>query len=148
MASLREVKARITSTKKMSQITKAMEMVSVSKLNRAEMNAKAFIPYREKIQEVVGNIAGGTTDVKHPMLVSRPVKKTGYIVITSDRGLAGSYNSSVIRKVFRTIKERHKSADEYAIIAIGRMGRDFFRSNGMNVALEIIGVSDQPTFED
>ena len=148
MASLREVKARITSTKKMSQITKAMEMVSVSKLNRAEMNAKAFIPYMEKIQEVVGNIAGGTTDVKHPMLVSRPVKKTGYIVITSDRGLAGSYNSSVIRKVFRTIKERHKSADEYAIIAIGRMGRDFFRSNGMNVALEIIGVSDQPTFED
>ncbi len=148
MASLREVKARITSTKKMSQITKAMEMVSVSKLNRAEMNAKAFVPYMEKIQEVVGNIAGGTTDVKHPMLVSRPVKKTGYIVITSDRGLAGSYNSSVIRKVFRTIKERHKSADEYAIIAIGRMGRDFFRSNGMNVALEIIGVSDQPTFED
>lgn len=148
MASLRDIQSRITSTKKMSQITKAMEMVSVSKLNRAELNAKAFVPYMEKIQEVVANIAVGTTGVKHPMLVSRPVKKTGYIVITSDRGLAGSYNSSVIRQVFQTIKQRHKSEDEYAIIAIGRMGRDFFKARNMNVVLDITGVSDQPSFED
>ncbi|WP_019243198.1 MULTISPECIES: F0F1 ATP synthase subunit gamma [Bacillus] len=148
MASLRDIQSRITSTKKMSQITKAMEMVSVSKLNRAELNAKAFVPYMEKIQEVVANIAVGASGVKHPMLVSRPVKKTGYIVITSDRGLAGSYNSSVIRQVFQTIKQRHKSEDEYAIIAIGRMGRDFFKARNMNVVLDITGVSDQPTFDD
>lgn len=148
MASLRDIKSRITSTKKTSQITKAMEMVSASKLNRAESNAKAFVPYMEKIQEVVANIAIGSNDVSHPMLVSRPVKKTGYIVITSDRGLAGAYNSSVLRQVFRAIKQRHKSEDEYGIIVMGRVGRDFFKARKMNIVLEILGVSDQPSFDD
>ncbi len=97
MASLRDIKGRITSTKKTSQITKAMQMVSASKMNRAEANAKAFVPYMKKIQEVVANIASGVTDASHPMLVSRPVKKTGYLVITSDRGLAGAYNSNMLR---------------------------------------------------
>jgi len=148
MASLRDIKSRITSTKKTSQITKAMEMVSASKLARAESNAKSFVPYMEKIQEVVTSIATGSTDVSHPMLVSRPVKKTGYIVITSDRGLAGAYNSSVLRQVFQTIKQNHKSEGEYGIIVIGRMGRDFFKARGMNIVLEITGVSDQPSYDD
>ena len=148
MASLRDIKSRITSTKKTSQITKAMEMVSASKLNRAETNAKAFVPYMEKIQEVVANIAIGSNDVSHPMLVTRPVKRTGYIVITSDRGLAGAYNSSVLRQVFRSIKQRHKSEDEYGIIVMGRVGRDFFKARKMNIVLEILGVSDQPSFDD
>ena len=148
MASLRDIKSRITSTKKTSQITKAMEMVSASKLNRAETNAKAFVPYMEKIQEVVANIAIGSNDVSHPMLVTRPVKRTGYIVITSDRGLAGAYNSSVLRQVFRSIKQRHKSEDEYGIIVMGRVGRDCFKARKMNIVLEILGVSDQPSFDD
>lgn len=148
MASLRDIKSRITSTKKTSQITKAMEMVSASKLARAESNAKSFVPYMEKIQEVVASIAAGSTDVSHPMLVSRPVKKTGYIVITSDRGLAGAYNSSVLRQVFQTIKQNHKSEEEYGIIVMGRMGRDFFKARGMNIVLEITGVSDQPSYDD
>ena len=103
MASLRDIDARIKSTKKTSQITKAMQMVSASKLNRAETNAKAFVPYMEKIQEVVSSIANGSKDASHPMLVARPVKRTGYVVITSDRGLAGPYNSSVLRKVIRQL---------------------------------------------
>lgn len=146
MASLRDIKGRITSTKKTSQITKAMQMVSASKMSRAEANAKAFVPYMEKIQDVVANIAGGVTDASHPMLASRPVKKTGYLVITSDRGLAGAYNSSVLRHVYNTIQERHKSNDEFLIIAIGRIGRDFFVNRGMNVELEALGVPDQPSF--
>lgn len=148
MASLRDIKSRITSTKKSSQITKAMQMVSASKWNRAEQNAKAFVPYMEKIQEVVASIASGSNNASHPMMVSRPVKKTGYLVITSDRGLAGAYNSSILRHVFQTIKNRHKSQDEYVIIAIGRVGRDFFVSRKMNVELEIVGLSDQPSFAD
>lgn len=132
----------------MSQITKAMEMVSASKKSRAEMNAKSFVPYMEKIQEVTASIALGSKDVSHPMLTVRPVKKTGYIVITSDRGLAGSYNSNVLRAVFQRIKENHKSNDEFAIIAIGRTGRDFFKKQGMNVAAEIIGIADQPAFAE
>ncbi|MDM5309033.1 F0F1 ATP synthase subunit gamma [Peribacillus frigoritolerans] len=148
MASLRDIKSRITSTKKTSQITKAMQMVSASKMNRAEANAKAYVPYMEKIQEVVSSIANGSTDASHPMLTSRPVKKTGYLVITSDRGLAGAYNSSILRHVYKTILERHKSNDEFVIIAIGRVGRDFFVSRNMHVELEVTGVPDQPSFAD
>ncbi len=74
MASLRDIKAKINSTKKTSQITKAMEMVSASKLNRAEQNAKSFVPYMEKIQEVVASIAQGSKGINHPMLNARPVK--------------------------------------------------------------------------
>lgn len=148
MASLRDIQARINSTKKTSQITKAMQMVSAAKLNRAETNAKSFVPYMEKIQEVAASIALGSKDIRHPMLVSRPVKKTGYLVITADRGLAGPYNSSILRAVHSKIQERHKSNDEYAIIAIGRMGRDFFLKRNMNVVSEIIGLPDQPSFAD
>lgn len=148
MASLRDIKSRIVSTKKTSQITKAMEMVSASKWNRGVMNAKSFVPYMEKIQEVTASVAGGSKGVNHPMLVSRPVKKTGYLVITSDRGLAGAYNSNVLRNLYQTIKDRHKSNDEFAIIAIGRVGRDFFTKRGMSVVLDIVGVADQPNFTE
>jgi ATP synthase, F1 gamma subunit len=148
LASLRDIKTRINSTKKTSQITKAMEMVSASKLNRAETSAKSFVPYMEKIQEVVANIALGSTDVSHPMLEKRPVKKTGYVVITSDRGLAGAFNSNVLRAVYQTIQERHRSTDEYAVIAIGKVGRDFFKKRGMPVVEEIVGLGDDISFSD
>jgi F-type H+-transporting ATPase subunit gamma len=148
MASLRDIKTRINSTKKTSQITKAMEMTSAAKWNRGVMNAKAFVPYMEKIQEVTASIANGSKGVRHPMLQDRPVKKTGYIVIASDRGLAGAFNSNVLRRVFQTIKDRHKSNDEFAVIAIGRVARDFFVKRGMKVALEIVGVSDLPSFAE
>jgi F-type H+-transporting ATPase subunit gamma len=148
MASLRDIKNRINSTKKTSQITKAMEMTSAAKWNKGVLNAKAFVPYMEKIQEVTASIAIGSGGVAHPMLQHRPVKKTAYIVMTSDRGLAGAFNSNVIRRVYQTIQSRHKSNDEFAIIAIGRVARDFFAKRGMNVVLEITGISDQPSFQD
>lgn len=148
MASMREIRSRINATKKTSQITKAMQMVSASKLSKAEQNAKKFVPYMEKIQEVVASIAHGTSEETHPMLISRPVKKTGYIVITADRGLAGAYNSNVLREVQRTINRRHKSKDEYGIIAIGSVGRDYFAKRGMNILLDIVGLHDHPTFID
>jgi F-type H+-transporting ATPase subunit gamma len=148
VASLRDIKTRINSTKKTSQITKAMQMVSASKLNRAELNAKSFVPYMEKIQEVVANIALGSQGLRHPMLTSRPVKKTGYLVITSDRGLAGAFNSNVLRQVYKNIRDMHQSDDEFAIIAIGRVGFEFFKSRNINVALNITGLPDQPSFTD
>ena len=148
MASLRDIKNRINSTKKTSQITKAMEMTSAAKWNRGVMNAKSFVPYMEKIQEVTASVAMGSKGINHPMLNARSVKKTGYIVMTSDRGLAGAFNSNVIRRVYQAIQSRHKSNDEFAIIAIGRVARDFFVKRGMNVALEIVGISDQPSFVD
>ncbi|MDC2866240.1 MULTISPECIES: ATP synthase F1 subunit gamma [unclassified Bacillus (in: firmicutes)] len=148
MASLRDIKAKINSTKKTSQITKAMEMVSASKLSRAEQNAKSFVPYMDKIQEVVASIAQGS-GVNHPMLTARPVKRTGYIVITSDRGLAGGYNSNVLRAVSNVVKERHNmDANQYAIIVLGRLGRDYLKRRGFNIIDEVLGLSDQPVFAD
>lgn len=132
----------------MKQITKAMEMVSASKLNKAEQNTKSFVPYSEKMQEVVAGIATESKDSNHPMLQHRDVKKTGYVVITSDRGLAGPYNSSVLRKVHQTINKRHDSTDDYTIIAIGRIGYEFFKKREMPVAKSITGLADQPDFAD
>lgn len=124
-------------------------MVSASKLNRAEQNAKAFVPYMDKIQEVVANVANGSKGVNHPMLTARPVKRTGYIVITSDRGLAGAYNSNVLRALSKEIKERHNmDSSQYAIIVLGRVGRDYLKRRGLNIIDEITGLSDQPAFAD
>lgn len=129
------------------QITKAMEMVSASKMNKAEQNAKNFVPYMQKIQEVVASIAHGS-DASHPMLEKREVKKTAYLVITSDRGLAGAYNSNILRNVYQKIQERHNSKDEYTTIPVGRIGRDFFKKRDMPIEYEITGVADQPNFAD
>jgi F-type H+-transporting ATPase subunit gamma len=144
---LKDIKARIDSTKKTMQITKAMEMVSAAKLNRAEQNARSFGPYVDKIQEVVGSIASGS-NAKHSMLLTRPVKKTGYFVVTADRGLAGAYNSNILRHVYRTIQERHKSPDEYALIVVGKVGVNFFKSRKMSILDSITGVADQPSFAE
>jgi F-type H+-transporting ATPase subunit gamma len=148
VASLRDIKNRITSTKKTSQITRAMQMVSASKLNKAEMNAKAFVPYMEKVQDVVASIAAGSSDGTHPMMISRPVKKTAYLVITSDRGLVGGYNSNILRTVMNKIRERHTSKDEFVILSVGRKGRDFFTKQGMTILDSAIALPDHPSFSD
>ncbi|TMW72169.1 ATP synthase F1 subunit gamma [Alteribacter natronophilus] len=148
MASLRDIQSKISSTKKTKQITKAMQMVSAAKLNKAQNKAQAFFPYTQKIRDVVSSIAEGSM-VSHPMLESREeVKKTAYLVITSDRGLCGAYNSGLLRHTMNTIKERHSSQDEYGIIVIGKVGRDFFKKRGMPIYQEIVGLSDQPAYAD
>ncbi|MEK4566484.1 ATP synthase F1 subunit gamma [Alkalihalobacillus sp. FSL R5-0424] len=148
MASLRDIKNRITSTKKTKQITRAMQMVAASKLNRAQDKAQSFDPYVKKIREVVSSMAASGSDATHPLLEQRPVKKTGYIVITSDTGLAGGYNSNLIRRLTKTLNERHNSTDEYALIVIGRIGRDLLKGRGLPIIQEMIQVADQPEFSD
>jgi F-type H+-transporting ATPase subunit gamma len=147
MASLREIQTRINSTKSTKQITKAMNMVSASKLNRAQAHSAKFQPYMLKMQEVLGTIANGTTGASHPMLEKRPVKKTGYIVITSDRGLAGAYNANVLREVYREIKEKH-TTDSYVLFVVGKVGVQFFRSRGITVTDAITGLNDSPSYAD
>jgi F-type H+-transporting ATPase subunit gamma len=145
---MRDIKRQIKSKQNMKQITKALEMVSASKLRKAQMSAEAARPYTEKIKEVIASIAAGGGALKHPMLQSREVKKTGYLVITSDRGLAGGYNANVLRKVSQMIRANHKSSDDYAIFVIGRKGRDFFKKRNFNVMQEVTGLSDTPSFAD
>lgn len=147
MASLREIKGRIGSTKKMSQITSAMHMVSNSKLRRAEENTKRFQPYMDKIQDAVQAIASGDNTSSHPMLRERPVKRTGYVIITSDSGLAGPYNANIMKEITRLISERHNNNPEsYDLFVIGRMGYEFLANQGYSVTNHRIGLEDQPDF--
>ncbi len=106
LASLRDLKGRIDSTKKTKQITGAMELVSASKMSKAEQNARGFVPYADKLQEVVSSIANSSTDAQHPMLIKREVKKTGYLIITSDRGLVGAYNSHILKSLVNNIEKK------------------------------------------
>lgn len=145
---MRDIKREIKSKQNTKQITKAMEMVAASRLRKAQEAAQASRPYAEKLKEVVASIAAGTKGVKHPMLESRPVKKTGYLVITSDRGLAGGYNANILRKVTQTIREKHQSNDDYVLFVIGRKGRDYFRRRNMPIVEEVTGLPDSPTFAD
>jgi len=146
MASLRDIKARIKSVKNTQQITKAMKMVAAARLSRAQERVTLSRPYAAKLEEVIGGIASAGGSAKHPMLVKRPIKKTGYVIISSDRGLAGSYNGQLFRTALQEF--RGKSKDDYAIFAIGRKARDFFKRRGYPLVGEVTGLSDAPTFAD
>ena len=102
----------------------------------------------DKIEEVVSAIASATSDSGHPMLVNRPVKKSAYIIVSSDRGLVGGYNANIFRAAKRVIEERHASKDDVKIVAIGRKGLEFFERLGYEVVESLIGVSDHPTFDE
>lgn len=148
LASLKDIQNRIKATKKTRQITKAMEMVSAAKLTKAEENAKRYYAYSEKIQEVIANIATNSSDVTHPMLERREVKKTGYIVVTADSGLAGAYNSNILRKLTSIIEEKHRSDNEYTVIAIGKMGLEFCKKRNIPVVESVTGLQDQPRYAE
>jgi F-type H+-transporting ATPase subunit gamma len=145
---MREIKRQIKSTQNTKQITRAMEMVAAANLRRAQQAAEAARPYSDKLREVVASIAAGSKGVKHPMLQTREVKKTAYLVITSDRGLAGGYNANVLRKVMTEIRERHQSASEYAVFVIGRKGSNFFKKRNVQIVQEVTGLPDSPKFSD
>lgn len=147
--SLNEIKTKIASTKKTSQITGAMQMVSAAKLAKSEQSAKSFEIYAKKVREVTTDLlrAELMNGATNPMLIRREVKKTGYIVITSDSGLKGAYNSTILKAVMGMIEQDHDSKDEYEIIAIGGMGADFFRTRGMAPIFELRGIADNPSFD-
>ncbi|BCU52843.1 F-type H+-transporting ATPase subunit gamma [Staphylococcus auricularis] len=148
MASLKEIDSRISSTKKMKQITKAMNMVSNSKLRRAEENTKSFRPYMEKMQDAITAVAGASKNSNHPMLQQRDVKKVGYLVITSDRGLAGAYNANILRTLINDINERHQSSDEYELLVLGRTGVEFLEHRDYEIRDTLLQVPDQPSFNE
>lgn len=148
--SLNDIKTKIASTKNTSQITNAMQMVSAAKLGRSEEAARNFQVYAQKVRKLLtdilhGNGSGGSTN---PMLISRPVKKTGYIVITSDRGLVGGYNSSILKAVMELKEEYHPDSTGFEMICIGGMGADFFKARGIQPLYELRGLADQPSFDE
>lgn len=145
---MREIKRQIKSVQNTRQITKAMEMVASAKLRKAQERAQASRPYAEKLKEVVSSIAAASQGVSHPMLVTRPVKRTAYIVITSDGGLVGGYNANILRKVTDLVRTRHASSSEYELFVIGRKGRDYLKRRNYPVVHEVTELSDTPRFAD
>lgn len=147
MGSLKEIDNRIKSTKKMKQITKAMNMVSSSKLRRAEKNTKQFRPYMEKMQDAITAVAGANSSSNHPMLKARDVKRSGYLIITSDKGLAGAYSTNVLKCLVNDIKAKHNDSSEYSIIVLGQQGVDFFNNRGYEIESSLVDLPDQPSFK-
>lgn len=147
VVSLKEIDSRIKSTKKTKQITNAMNMVSSSKLRKAEKNAMTFRPYMEKMKDAITAIAGSNRVSSHPMLNERPVKRVGYMVITSDRGLAGAYSANVLKKMIRDIEQRHNSPEEYRIIVLGQIGATFLQNRGYQLENTLTDIPDQPAFK-
>jgi len=149
--SMRDIKRRIRSFEKTKQITKAMEMVAASYLRRAQERAEAARPYAQKLKEVIAHLvdgASGLDDVRHPMLMSREVKRTGYLVITSDRGLAGGYNSNLLRMLEKHLNERHQHRDEYVLFVVGRKGLEFLTRREYPIIDQVVGLGNRPNYTD
>ena len=149
MATAREIHRHMKSVKNIGQITKAMKMVAAARLRRAQERAAASRPYAIKIKEVLSNIVGdkgtlsGLNPRKHPLIQKRPVKKIGFLVMCSDKGLAGAYGSNVLKHAMGEIL---KVKGEVVIITCGRRARDFFRHRGFNVIQAHF--SDKPSYNN
>ncbi|MDE7101150.1 MAG: ATP synthase F1 subunit gamma [Anaeroplasmataceae bacterium] len=135
--SLKEVQKRITSTENTAQITKAMYMVSSSKVKRAEKVYKGYQDFMNRIKDMVGQILSKTDeDYIHPLMVPRPINKTAYLIITSDRGLAGAYNSSIYKALEERIKQDGQSIESIVCGAIGKQGFGYLKRKGYPLILE------------
>ncbi len=127
MPSLRDIKRKITSVKKTQQITKAMKMVAAAKLRRAQDRVIAARPYSRKMLAVIANLAGRVERAQHPLLAKREPKQVKLMVLTSDRGLCGAYNTNILRKAVEAVKQFKAEGKEVKVNVVGRKGRDFFR---------------------
>lgn len=140
MANLRAIRKRISSVKSTQQITRAMKMVSAAKLRRAQDGINAARPYARRMREVVQAVAARAGEDAHPLLASREAKKLALLVVTSDRGLCGSFNSGLTRAVHRFLDEHRGRYEEITLFVVGRKGRDFFRRREIPIRKELLGV--------
>ncbi len=144
MPSLKQIKKRIASNKSIQQLTKAMKMVAAAKLRRAQSSMMAARPYSKRLREVIADMAA-RTDKIHPLLEVRPPKHVGFIVVASDRGMAGSFNTNVIKHAVNTYNEFSES--ERHIITVGRKATDFFTKRGYPVIAKHLDIFPDPTLE-
>lgn len=155
MPSLKDIRGRIGSVRNIAQITRAMEMVAASRMKRAQDSILAARPYADELEEALGRVAGaaGLTEDVDPLLARRPVRRVAIIVITTDRGLAGSLNANATRAVLRWVSERASRSHEDArveieAITVGRKGRDALRRAGVPIAAHFAQLGDRPSFSD
>lgn len=155
-ASLAAVKHKIDSTKSTRQITSAMQMVSTAKLNQIQHHTQTYEVYAEKVKQMLSDLvkshsatsAASQDDVYAALFKKRAVKKTGVLVITSDRGLVGSYNSNIIKQTLDMMAKHNLDKDNTVFLTVGKTGTEFFKKRGMNVIYEYAGVSDVPTYRE
>ena len=153
MPSLKDIRGRIGSVRNIAQITRAMEMVAASRMKRAQDAIIAARPYSDELRDVLSRVGAVVGEEVDPLLARRPVRKVALIMITTDRGLAGSLNANAIRTAFRWIQERAQSrnGDEpvrIEAITIGRKGRDGLRRAGIPISAHFSQLGDRPSFTD
>jgi F-type H+-transporting ATPase subunit gamma len=141
MPSLKAVRLRIASVKSTQKITSAMKMVAAAKLRRSQDAIVAARPYAKTMAAIAGELARAADADAHPLLQRRPVKKIAMVVMTSDRGLCGGFNSNLCRASQRHVEERTKSGaiDEARFEVVGRKGRDYFRRRKLNLTRDLAG---------
>jgi F-type H+-transporting ATPase subunit gamma len=155
MPSLKDIRGRIGSVRNIAQITRAMEMVAASRMKRAQDSILAARPYADELEDALRRVAGaaGLSEEIDPLLAQRPIRRAAIIVITTDRGLAGSLNANATRSVLRWVTERAarsngEAAVEIEAITVGRKGRDALRRAGIPIAAHFAQLGDRPTFAD
>jgi len=145
MAVGKEIRNQITSIKGTQKITSAMEMVAASKMRKAQDRMSLGKPYAEKIRSVVSHLANANAEYNHLYLSEREVKRVGYIVITSDRGLCGGLNVNLLKKTAKDMKAWHDKGVESDICALGSKAIAFFKSYGGNVVAALSQLGDKPS---
>ncbi|MDO4451132.1 MAG: F0F1 ATP synthase subunit gamma [Moraxella sp.] len=147
MASLKEIRAKVTSIKSTQKITRAMQMVAASKMRRAQERMEMGRPYADSMYRVISHLVQAQSDYKHPYMISRSVNRVGFIVITSDRGLAGGLNINLFKHLLKSVKTYQEQSVEAEFAAIGSKGVGFFRNFGGNVTSVVTDYGDSPNYE-
>ncbi len=148
MPSQREIRRRIGSARNIKQITRAMQFVAASKLRRAQQSTLAARPYREKLDEVIADLASVLSGEDHPLLAGRDLDQAHnrlIVIMTSDRGLAGALNTNTVRFTAREITEH---PGDLKVVPMGRKGRDAMRRAGVPIAAFFEGFGERPAFTD
>ena len=148
MAAGKELRTKINSVKNTQKITKAMEMVAASKLRKTQERMAASRPYADRIRTVIGHLSEANPDYHHPFLETREVKRVGYIIITTDRGLCGSLNVNLFRAVLSDMRDWQEKGVEVDVCIIGSKGIAFFRRLNTNVVAVASHLGDVPAVAD
>jgi F-type H+-transporting ATPase subunit gamma len=146
MATLRDIKKRITSVQSTRQITRTMEMVATARIRKAQERIENARPYALTMAEMLGNVVANVTNATHPLLDVREERKTVLVIaITSDRGLAGAFNSNILRMAEAAIRESEQAGRAVRLITAGKKAVSYFRYRGIEPELVLRDVSDKPT---
>jgi len=148
MAGEKEIRSKIASVKNMQKITSAMEKVAASKIRKAQNQMEASRPYAQRIRRVVGHLAYANPDYKHPYLTEREVKRVGYIVISTDRGMCGGLNVNMFKHLIGEIADWQDKSVEVDMALVGAKAVAFFRRLGGNVLGTASHLGDRPTIND